>query len=310
MKLKKKLRLFPLFLFLITVTFGCKNSKKKVSEHINSKNITIPFELTPYNNIKIKTVLNGRDTLYLKFDSGTTGLLLTHKAIKDKTNLLDTNKENTPTQNYVKLRTPASLQVGSLLWKDLEIYPVTHSGQGTDGRFGWDLFKNKIISLDYDKKLLIVHNELPNVEHYTTAKLEAVKTILCLRGEINVRNTVYKGRFLFDTGYQKSLLLDSVLLKKQSFPRDLKIIKTNQLRNGAGDVFVTKVIEVPALHIGGQLVNKIPTQLLNRENPAGIKVHILGNELLKRFNTVLDFRNNTIYLVKNTLFEMPYSDAS
>ncbi|SEL99892.1 hypothetical protein SAMN04487910_3857 [Aquimarina amphilecti] len=311
MKPQKNLCISSLVLAtLISILYGCKNPEKKTSEIIDNQNVTIPFELTPYNNIKIKTVLNKRDTLFLKFDSGTTGLLLTHDAIKEKTNLLDDKKEITPTKNYVKLKTPASLQIGELIWNDLEIYPVKHSGQGTDGRFGWDLFKDKIISLDYDKNLLTIHDELPDVKGYSKSKLEPVKTILCINGVINVQNKNYTSRFLFDTGYQKSLLLDSIIVKEQSFPKDLKVIKINQLRNGAGDIFITKVVEIPTLNIAGQDIHKLPTQLLNRENPAGIKTHILGNELLKRFNTILDFRNNTIYLIKNTLFEMPYSDAS
>ncbi|WP_405205359.1 hypothetical protein [Aquimarina sp. LLG6339-5] len=299
-----------LFTSLIVILYGCKNPEKEISETVDTKNIKIPFELTPYNNIKIKTVLNSRDTLFLKFDSGTTGLLLTHEAIEEKTNLLDHKKEITPTQNYVKLRTPASLQIGELVWNNLEVYPVKHSGQGTDGRFGWDLFKDKIISLDYDKNLLTVHNELPDLKGYTKTKLEVVKTILCLNGEISIRNKKYNSRFLFDTGYQKALLLDSIILSEQSFPKDLNLIKTNQLRNGAGDIFITKVVEIPTLKIAGQHIHKLPTQLLNRENPAGIKTHILGNELLKRFNTVFDFRNNTMYLIKNSLSEIPFSDAS
>ncbi|WP_281989157.1 hypothetical protein [Aquimarina aggregata] len=296
----------PLFIFTL---YSCKKSKKKIVEKISSKEIVIPFELTEYNNIKIKTVLNGVDTLYLKFDSGTTGLLLTHDAIKEKTNLLNDKKENVPTKNYVKLKSLASLQVGKLKWNDLEIYPVRHSGQGTDGRFGWDLFKDKIVSLNYDKKLLIVHEKLPDLTNYTTSELEQVKTVLCLNGTIEIQNQNFKGRFLFDTGYQKSLLLDSITVKEQLFKADLRVIKTNQLRNGAGDIFITKVVEIPTLNFAGQTINKLPTQLLNRENPAGFKTHILGNELLKRFNTVFDFKNKTIYLKRNSLFNTPYSDA-
>ena len=125
-----------------------------------------------------------------------------------------------------------------------------------------------------------------------------------------MNNSNYTSRFLFDTGYQRALLLDSVILAEQAFPKDLDVIKINQLRNGAGAIFITKVIELPSLTIGGQVITKFPTQVLNRENPAGFKTHILGNELLKRFNTILDFRNSNIYLQKNKLFKVPYTDAS
>ncbi|MEJ0106916.1 MAG: hypothetical protein WDO19_32170 [Bacteroidota bacterium] len=43
--------------------------------------------LTEFNNLKVKAILNNADTLDLKFDSGTTGLLLTNETIKNKTHL-------------------------------------------------------------------------------------------------------------------------------------------------------------------------------------------------------------------------------
>jgi len=98
-------------------------------------------------------------------------------------------------------------------------------------------------------------------------------------------------------------------MDQQSFPKDLSVIKINKLRNGAGDVFITKVVDLPNLNIVGQTLHNIPTQLLNKSNPAGINTHILGNELLKRFNTVLDFKEMIIYFQKNSLHKQPYSDA-
>jgi len=50
-------------------------------------------------------------------------------------------------------------------------------------------------------------------------------------------------------------------------------------------------------------------EILNQSNPAGFSAHILGNEVLKRFNTVLDFKKDDIYFQKNTLIDLTYSDA-
>lgn len=303
--MKKLIQIFPLIILLSS--YGVQLKHNRI--HTNNEKNSIPFELSKYNNLIFKTVLNGKDTLNLKFDSGTTGLLLTHEAISKKTNLLSYEKGNIPTQNYVKLTSLVSLQIGQLYWDNLEVYPVTLSGQGTDGRFGWDLFKNKIVVLDYDKMEMSVQEQLPDVSNFTFSKLNETKTVLTIDGEIIVKNKKYKGPFLFDTGYQKALLMDSILMEEQSFPKDLPLLKINKLRNGAGDVFITKVVELPNLKIGGQDLYNIPTQLLNTNNPANLKTHILGNELLKRFNTVLDFKNMMVYFQKNSLFKLKYSDA-
>lgn len=288
-----------LVVFIIFLSFSWINSQKKET--------IIPFNLSSYNNIIFKMVLNGTDTLNLKFDTGTTGLLLTHKAIKEKTDLL-TSEEKT-TLNYVKLKSSVSIKLGKLTWNNLEVYPVTLSGQGTDGRFGWDLFKGKIVVLDYKKREMIVTQELPNVSRFTSTKLIKTKTVLCIQGKLQIENKAYDGPFLIDTGYQKALLLDSFLLKAQNFPNNLKIIKVNELRNGAGDLFITKVIELPYLLFGEQIIKEFPAQLLNTTNPAGFETHILGNEILKRFNTIFDFKNMVIYFQKNGLYNITYDDA-
>lgn len=293
-----------LTLMVVVHLFSCKPAQKVSLVDA----VSVPFELSAYNNIIFDVVLNDTDSLKLKFDSGATGLLLTHDAIKNKTQLLKSGKEKTPTQNYVKLNTLSSIRLGSLSWDSLEIYPVRHSGHGTDGRFGWDLFEDKVLEINYDNNQMTIHDKLPNVETYSKIKLDRVKTLWCFDGTILAKGKDYSGRFLFDTGYQKAMLLDSIMMQEQQFPKDLPLIKTNRLRNGAGQVFITKVVKVPSLKIGALELQNIPTQLLNTRNPAGFKTHILGNELLKRWNTIIDFKNQTIYFKPNQLLNDAYSD--
>jgi hypothetical protein len=292
-------------------TNNISDNTKPVLKKMELTRDTIPFELTDYNNIKVQVLLNYQDTLDLKFDSGATGLLLTHEAIEKKTKLLLNQNEKRPTQDYQKLNTQSTLQIGSLKWDSLDVYPVTLSGQGTDGRFGWDLFEGRILEINYDENILVVHSELPEISsEYKELQTAYVKTLFCIEGKIVINKREYKNRFLFDTGYQKALLLDSVLMAEQDFPRELPVIKINKLRNGAGKVFVTKVVNCEELRFDELSLENIPTQLLNTANPAGFKTHILGNEFLKRFNTYFDFQRNYIYLKPNSLIDLPYSDAS
>ena len=294
-----------------SLIFGSCNSPSKPEKLVseNESYVTLPFLLTEFNNIIFKTVLNGEDTLDLKFDTGTTGLLLTHDALKEKTHLLDDTTESSPTENYVPLKNLARLELGTLSWDSLEIFPVRHSGQGSDGRFGWDLFQGKVVVLDYDQSKMTVQEQLPDTIGYTSLQIMHVKGGLCILGNVRLGGTVYNGRFLFDSGYQKALLLDSSLAN-ELVEKELKVIRVNKLRNGAGKEFITKVIELEQLSLASIELDNIPTQLLNAANPASFETHILGNGILKRFNTILDFKNNRVYLKKNSLSDFPYSDAA
>ncbi len=274
---------------------------------------TIPFVLTAYNNLVVKTCLNGTDTLLLKFDSGSTGLRLTHEAIAQKTRLLVAQKgvkEGTEKPNYRLMQPHNTLQIGRLRWDSLRINPVVLSGQGTDGRFGWDMFDGRIVEIDYDKKIFIVHNRLPKTNRqYAKLDMEYVGMLFCIAGTQKINRKTYKNRYLFDSGYQRSIMLDSVLMQEQDFPKDLKIIKKTIMKNGRGEAFPVITVNNEALTIGNHTLKNIPAQKLSGSNPANFKTHILGNDVLKRFNTMLDFQHYHIYLKPNGLINLPYSDA-
>lgn len=259
---------------------------------------TIQFILTEFNNIKIKAILNRVDTLNLKFDSGTMGLLLTNDAIKQKTHLSKISKADN------------TLQVGNLTWDSLRVYPVELSGQGTDGRFGWDLFDGKIVEIDYDKNIFIVHTQLPVINKtYSKFDMEYTHTLFCIQGELEIRNRKYKNRFLFDNGYQRTIMLDTLLMNEQNYPKDQEVIKKVIMRNGQGKEIPVITVNNERFNLGKEILYNIPVQLMATANPARFKTHILGNEVLKRFNTILDFQKNAVYLKRNSLMDQPYTDA-
>ncbi len=259
---------------------------------------TLPFTLTAYNNIKVKAVLNGQDTLELKFDSGTTGLLLTRDAIKNKTHLAGNSRADN------------TLTLGSMRWDSLRIYPVELSGQGTDGRFGWDLFDGKVVEIDYDKNLFIVHPQLPPTdETYARFAIEYTHTLFCIRAALQVKGRQYANRFLFDNGYQRTIMLDTILISEQGFPKDLPVLKKVIMKNGQGQEIPVLTVNNEQLNLGQHVLRNIPVQLMTTANPTGFKTHILGNEVLKRFNTLLDFQHNEVYLKPNSLYNLPYTDG-
>ena len=97
----------------------------------------IPFELTDYNNIKVKTVLNKKDTIFLTFDTGSVDFYLIRSSIKKFLN--PEGKKLT-----MKDISDNHFKIGNLEWKNQQIYPIDTTGQGTDGMFGWNAFDGKI----------------------------------------------------------------------------------------------------------------------------------------------------------------------
>ncbi|WDF57643.1 hypothetical protein PQ462_13040 [Flavobacterium sp. KACC 22758] len=257
---------------------------------------TIPFVLSEYNNIIFKVTLDDKETLDLKFDSGTTDFLLTNETLGQL-------KLNNLKGHHFKL--------GNQVWENQEIYPVELSGQGTAGRFGWNLFDGKIVEIDYDKKLFIIHSKLPKRDKsYTKLDMEFMHTLFCIQASMQIKDKAYKGRFLFDNGYQRTVMLDQQLIKEQQYPKEnLPVLKRTILKNGQGEEIPVLTVKNEKMFLGNVCLNDVPVQLLATSNPAQFKTHILGNEVLKRFNTILDFQENKVYLKPNLLWNDPYTEG-
>jgi len=204
-----------------------------------------------------------------------------------------------------------SFAIGNMNWDSLKIYPARIGPEEAVGHFGWNLFEDRIIELNYEDQILIVHDELPSdLSEYTKLEIEYTHTLFCVKGRMSVNSQDFIGKFLFDTGFQRAVVLDRELTKKSDFPTDLAVIKETRLKNSQGQEFVNKVVEIDSLQLKQLSAPDVPVQMLSTPNPARFETHILGGELLKRFNTILDFRYGHVYLRANSLMSLPYQDKS
>ena len=305
------LSMFSLFLCCNSAEQSQIKKNDKPEKLANVKSDTLHFELTEGNNILFDAVINKTDTLELFWDTGGTSLVLKHSAIKERTTLLENKNTTYKEVNYEPLEELNSLTLGNMSWDSLTIYPTSLLPEEADGHFGWNLFEGKIVELDYEKNMMIVHHTFSNsLKSYAKLEIEYINTLFCIQGEIQIGERIYSNRYLFDSGFQRAVVLDKELRKESNFPDSLPVIKESRIRNSAGTEFVNQVVEINKICFADICTNQVPVQLLSTPNPARFKTHILGNELLKRYNTVLDFQNNFVYMKPNALMNLPYKDAS
>jgi len=157
---------------------------------------------------------------------------------------------------------------------------------------------------------MIIHSSFSeSLEEYVKLEIEYINTLFCIKGNIQVGEDNFPNRYLFDTGFQRAIVMDKDLRQKSNFPDKLPVIKESVLRNSAGTKFVNRVVEVDKICFDSACANQVPVQLLSTPNPARFETHILGNELLKRFNTIFDFKNGFVYMKQNSLMKLPYKDS-
>lgn len=254
---------------------------------------TISLGLNEHNTIYVSSVLNGTDTLRLNFDTGSSDVTLTNDVL--------TNKLRSALKLY---HTRYDLQLGTRHYKST-VYPAELSGHGTEGRFGWDLFDGLIVELNYDRQVMVVHSKLPKYVSadlaFTRRNMQYVDNIFVVESSIVQSEVEQRSWFLFDTGYERTAMLDRDLLNESEFPSEkMEVISKVIMKGAQGNEIPVVTSGLELLKLGDYSLKHVPVQVQVANKPLqGANIHILGNEVLKRFNTFLDFQHNIVYLKPN-----------
>lgn len=281
----------------------------------NQKSVgdTIPFTLTANNAIYTKAILNNTDTLNLHFDIGTLDFRLLKTAILNKTKLLSNQPDALSGKvkpNYNKINKVNTIQIGNLIWDNPKIQIGSNAAKEMDGRFGWRAFDGKVVEIDYDKNCIIVYSKLPKKKTaYVKSDIKFIQSLFSVEATIEIDDKQYKGNFLFDTGSDLAMILDSAWMKNLNFPQNLKLIKKSSFSDGAGRRYETSIVSVSTLKLNNFSLQNIPTSQLGYKSPVGFQMNYFGNDLLKRFNVLIDLKNDKIYLKPNSLMNLPYHEV-
>jgi hypothetical protein len=197
--------------------------------------------------------------------------------------------------------------MGTIVLNNPEVIPTVITANDMDGRFGWNLFEGKQVEIDYDHNLLIIHSKLPKtLKGYVRSKLDFTHSFAYIKGTFEVAGKNFTGNFLMDIGSEQALILDSTWAGRQGFSKGLKVIKTSILHDPRGVKYETRTVLSPVFKLNGFELTNIPTLILGSKNPVGFEINYLGNDLFKRFNIILDFKNDYIYLKPNKLTSLKY----
>jgi hypothetical protein len=273
----------------------------------------IPFTLTEYNNLSIKAVLNQKDTVHLMFHTAANALTLTEEALQkitslkfDRTDSVKSWGSNDNTSRFSKSNT---LQIGTLKWANIPIWENKNSGQHTHGKFGLDLFEQKIIEIDYDKSVLVIHHVLPQkIKSYQKLKLTFENEMMFIEASsINGKNS-YTNKFLIHSGYAGAVLYDDKFVAENKIAEQLKVTDEKQLKDSFGNVLKTKKAILPTFAIGNIKLNNVSVGFF--EGAIGRqKMSIIGGDVMKRFNMIIDAKREFIYLKPSKLKNLDYSNV-
>ena len=87
-------------------------------------------------------------------------------------------------------------------------------------------------------------------------------------------------------------------------------VGTRRGRGVNGKSIKSNTVTLPLLIIGDLSLENVPIDLELPSDGEGLENNILGNDVLKRFNVILDYKNGLIYLQTNKLTSTAYSKVA
>lgn len=253
------------------------------------------------------------DTLNFIFDTGNSGISL------DSLTAIRLGIVPTPSDNFIRgisgirkayfaknysLQLPG-LKVDRLNFhiSDYELISTTY-GINIHGIIGNSFFRQFIVHINYDTQEIEIYNPgnfkypsngflmKPNFTSYPTVDVTIKEEKM-----VNVPS-------IFDIGAGLNFIVVSKLNEEHQFLKKKKKIYETQVE-GLGGKKTMQLTVLDKIKIGPYAFRKVPIhqfddefQLLNYPNLGGI----LGNDLLRRFNVVLNYPSQTIHLTPNTYF--------
>src|SRR5690606_7684336 len=257
------------------------------------------------------------DTLTFILDTGSSGISL------DSTTagMLDLN----PVESDINIRGIAGVRRAKFLYnKQLLLNDLTVDslnfhindyeflsyvyGVRINGVIGYSLLSRYILKIDYDVREIEICSQGP-IKYPRGGHLlkPFIRTLPVQSARIRDHHKI-TSRFLFDIGAGLSLVLS------EDFEQDSSVVRKKRKRfpiqaHGVGGKLAMEMTLVKDFRLGPYRFRKVPTMVFDDVFNVTSYPYlggIIGNQILKRFNLVINYDRREIYLKPNTLYREPF----
>ncbi|MGZ5287346.1 MAG: aspartyl protease family protein, partial [Flavisolibacter sp.] len=177
-------------------------------------------------------------------------------------------------------------------------------GLKIDGIMGYSVLNRYIIHVDYDQNI---------IEFWSRGSMKYPKGGYMLRPIINtipiqhveVRDhKTVNARFLYDMGAGLNLMLSTDFIKDSNILHKSRKMYTKEAEGLGGKIDMQMTV-VKQVRIGPYRFRNVPVYIFNDDYNITSYPYLgglLGNDLLRRFNVILNYDRKEVYLVPNSHF--------
>jgi predicted RNA-binding protein len=272
---------------------------------------TIPISIR-HGKLHLEGKINDSRMLDFIFDTGAEICALYPSAISKAVTLRFDGTINNSGTGGTTLRQTSSdnrLEIAGLRWDHEPVMYVEKQADGAaDGIVGYPVFEGKVVEIDFDRMIMIVHDTLPahaagfaKTPMPFSGSLPAVESVL-VNGEKRAT-----GLFVLDTGGTGAMLVNQAFAATRGLHGTMKNLGARTSRGVGSEGIRSHLLLLPQLALAGFALSNVPINVElpsegNEAPPGGV----LCMEVLRRFNTILDFQRNEAYFKPNTSFSAPF----
>jgi hypothetical protein len=258
-----------------------------------------------------------RDTLHFILDTGSGGISLDSTTcayfglVKTPSNRVIRGIAGTRNVSFINGRTLAlpGLTIDSLNFhvNDYSILTSVY-GEQIDGIIGYSVLSRYIVKLDYDSS---------RIEFWTKGSLRYPRGGYLLKPIINtlpvhpvrVRDGItITSRFLYDMGAGLCMMLSTDFIRDSALLHKKRKFYTKEAE-GLGGKIDMKMTVVKEVKLGPYRFRNVPVYVFDDTYNVTSYPYLgglIGNDILRRFNVILNYDKRDIYLLPNKHFNDPF----
>jgi hypothetical protein len=181
-------------------------------------------------------------------------------------------------------------------------------GERIDGIIGYSLLSRYIVKLNYDSLKMEIWSQ--GTMRYPRGGYlikPYISTLPVHTARIRDENA-YTTRFLHDIGAGVCLMVSQDFADDSSLIRKKRKLYSKE-GEGVGGTIVMNMTVVKELKIGPYRFRNVPTYIF--EDNFNVTSYpylggLIGNDILRRFNTIFNYQKRDIYLIPNTHYREPF----
>jgi hypothetical protein len=197
---------------------------------------------------------------------------------------------NSDGENVVPSSSANHLEIAGLSWTGVHVAVADNMTDREDGLIGNALFQDKVLEIDYNRMVIAVHDALPalSAEWKRHDMILDGGVVPFVRGTLSVGGSVRDGWFMLDTGAYTSILNSDRLSPLSKVAGELRGLLGPLGGHGRG----------PTLSVGGYTFGDT-NYSVGRYDGDPSALGLVGNDILKRFNLIVDNRHGSAYFRTN-----------